>query len=113
MFGDAFSPYLIGALADAFKPLISPSNSTVIPDPVEPVDPVLRHTEGFPSLPFGSDDIDPSPEEFDLEFRALEYSLFSCCFFQVEFRKKTFSSSRTNSGSWSILLLRGVILCDQ
>ena len=113
MFGDAFSPYLIGALADAFKPLISPSNSTVIPDPVEPVDPVLRHTEGFPSLPFGSDDIDPSPEEFDLEFRALEYSLFSCCFFQVEFREKNFFFISHNSGSWSILLLRGVILCDQ
>merc|ERR1719266_1430296 len=26
---------------------------------------------------------DLSPEEYDVEFRALEYSLFSCCFFQA------------------------------
>merc|ERR1712034_196021 len=24
-----------------------------------------------------------TPEEYDLEFRALEYSLFTCCFFQA------------------------------
>ena len=66
MFGDAFSPYLIGAMADSLKPLISP-NSTVTTQ------------EHF----MHSAEIQLTPEEYDLEFRALEYSLFSCCFFQA------------------------------
>ena len=76
MFGDAFSPYLIGALADAFKPMISPTNGTVI---------IREDEDNFmkPAL-IGSHHTNLSPEEYDLEFRALEYSLFSCCFFQVD-----------------------------
>ena len=66
MFGDAFSPYLIGAMADSLKPLISP-NTTVTTE-----DHFMHSAES-----------QLTPEEFDLEFRALEYSLFSCCFFQV------------------------------
>merc|ERR1712013_914130 len=58
MFGDAFSPYMIGALADSFKPLISPSSNLTM-------------------------SYELTPEEYDLEFRALEYSLFTCCFFQA------------------------------
>jgi len=75
MFGDAFSPYLIGALADAFKPMIAPQNGTVIH---------INDENNFmkPSL-LGSHHTNLSPEEYDLEFRALEYSLFSCCFFQA------------------------------
>ena len=71
MFGDAFSPYLIGALADAFKPMISPNNGTIITH-----EEVMRT-----SLTQHSDNL--TPEEYDLEFRSLEYALFSCCFFQV------------------------------
>ena len=76
MFGDAFSPYLIGALADAFKPMISPNtNGTVLqPD---------QDGNYMKTSLVGSQYINMSPEEYDLEFRALEYSLFSCCFFQV------------------------------
>jgi len=66
MFGDAFSPYLIGAMADSLKPLISP-NTTVTTE-----DHFMHSAES-----------QLTPEEFDLEFRALEYSLFSCCFFQA------------------------------
>merc|ERR1712029_448707 len=75
MFGDAFSPYLIGALSDAFKPMIAPANGTVIH---------INDENNFmkPSL-LGSHHTNLSPEEYDLEFRALEYSLFSCCFFQA------------------------------
>ena len=85
MFGDAFSPYLIGALADAFKPMISPSNSTVVPDPVTELGVTEESDIGtfLGSSPFGSQHSSPSPEEYDLEFRALEYSLFTCRFFQV------------------------------
>jgi len=78
MFGDAFSPYLVGALADSFKPLISPpgfdsaTNSSTLP-PL-PMSPSLQMTQFLPEL---------TPEEYDLEFRALEYSLFTCCFFQA------------------------------
>ena len=86
MFGDAFSPYLIGALADAFKPLISPGNSTVIPAPVSELGVTEESDIGsfLGSSPFGSQHSSPSPQEYDLEFRALEYSLFTCCFFQVK-----------------------------
>jgi len=66
MFGDAFSPYLIGVMADSFKPLISP-NTTVV---------TQNHF-------VHSEESQLTPEEYDLEFRALEYSLFSCCFFQA------------------------------
>ena len=66
MFGDAFSPYLIGVMADSLKPLISPNTTVVTQEH-------FMHSE-VSQL---------TPEEYDLEFRALEYSLFSCCFFQV------------------------------
>jgi len=66
MFGDAFSPYLIGAMADSLKPIISPNTTVVTQNP-------YMHSEGRKL----------TPEEYDLEFRALEYSLFSCCFFQA------------------------------
>ena len=75
MFGDAFSPYLIGAMADTFKPLISP-NTTVITG---------EHQMNFLH---SADSRQLTPEQYDLEFRALEYSLFSCCFFQVYIRNK-------------------------
>ena len=95
MFGDAFSPYLIGVMADSFKPLISP-NTTVVTQ------------EHF----LRSEENQLTPEEYDLEFRALEYSLFSCCFFQVNINKlMTFLSvyQQYFSGFGSFLLLRGVL----
>jgi len=70
MFGDAFSPYLIGAMADTFKPLISP-NTTVVSG------------EHHINFLHSGDSRQLTPEQYDLEFRALEYSLFSCCFFQA------------------------------
>jgi len=62
MFGDAFSPYLVGALADSFKPYIQPTHN-----PAEDVS-----TPGAIL----------TPEEYSVEFRALQYALFSCCFMQ-------------------------------
>jgi len=70
MFGDAFSPYLIGAMADTFKPLISPNTTVITGD---------HHMNFLHS----ADSRQLTPEQYDLEFRALEYSLFSCCFFQA------------------------------
>ena len=70
MFGDAFSPYLIGALADSFKPLISPNATNT-------------DSNSLRLMADRSLSYELTPEEYDLEFRALEYSLFSCCFFQV------------------------------
>ena len=77
MFGDAFSPYMIGALADSFKPLISPS-SNVTSDTDS-----LANISFLPSSGKASVSSELTPEEYDVEFRALEYSLFTCCFFQV------------------------------
>lgn len=75
MFGDAFSPYLIGALSDSFKPLIAsgpaldPYGSAVTLRQSTMMDRILTY--------------ELTPQEYDREFRALEYSLFSCCFFQA------------------------------
>jgi len=56
LFGDAFSPYLIGALADAFRPLIAPKEES---------------------------SLEETPEDYSIEFRGLQYALFTCCFFQL------------------------------
>lgn len=56
LFGDAFSPYLIGALADAFRPLLG----------------LNQDMEGG-----------ETPKDYMIEFRGLQYALFTCCFFQV------------------------------
>ena len=64
MLGDAFSPYLIGALADAFKPYIHSGPS-------------------FSSDQFTRDKYSLTPEEYTVEFKALQYALFTCCFAQV------------------------------
>ena len=97
MFGDAFSPYLIGVMADSFKPIISPNTTVLTQDH-------FMHSE----------ESQLTPEEYDLEFRALEYSLFSCCFFQVNINQTNqmnFLSvyQQYFSGFGSFLLLRGVL----
>ena len=101
MFGDAFSPYLIGAMADSLKPIISPNTTVVTQNP-------YMHSEGRKL----------TPEEYDLEFRALEYSLFSCCFFQVKRNQTKYSTpyilyQQYFSGVGSFFLLRGVLVCHQ
>jgi len=63
MFGDAFSPYMIGAMADAFKPYI---HNRIDPNP-----------QGL------NTNVNLTPEEYDVEFKALQYALFSCCFAQA------------------------------
>lgn len=60
--GDAFSPYLVGAMADIFKPYIQPTHN--------PQSDVLAPGASL------------TPEEYSVEFRALQYALFSCCFMQ-------------------------------
>merc|ERR1719385_156910 len=57
-------------MADTFKPLISP-NTTVVSG------------EHHINFMHSGDSRQLTPEQYDLEFRALEYSLFSCCFFQA------------------------------
>ena len=75
MFGDAFSPYLIGALSDSFKPLITSSPAL---DPYGSAVTLRQSTMMDRIFTY-----ELTPQEYDREFRALEYSLFSCCFFQV------------------------------
>ena len=93
MLGDAFSPYLIGAMADAFKPLINPTQvpllldrlHLLLPQSLIPGGVTLRQSSVQDFLTGAGAKItyELTPKEYDLEFRALEYSLFSCCFFQV------------------------------
>merc|ERR1712113_145021 len=58
----------MGAMTDGFKPMIAPGNAT------QQLSHAATALMGYKDL---------SPEEYDVEFRALEYSLFSCCFFQA------------------------------
>eukprot|EP00088_Acartia_fossae_P070919 TRINITY_DN9614_c0_g1_i12.p1 TRINITY_DN9614_c0_g1~~TRINITY_DN9614_c0_g1_i12.p1 ORF type:complete len:587 (-),score=117.68 TRINITY_DN9614_c0_g1_i12:765-2525(-) len=71
MLGDAFSPYLVGTLADSFKPYIQPTN---MDDSTSKTSDLL--TAGT------SPGANLTPEEYDVEFRALQYALFTCCFMQ-------------------------------
>jgi len=71
MLGDACSPYLIGSMADAYRPLIGNTTSVTV------------HHTALHNILSGTGPNELTPEEYDLEFRALEYSLFSCCFFQA------------------------------
>merc|ERR1712110_519051 len=59
--GDAISPYLVGVVADWIRPILAPFH------PIDPKFSVEDHT----------------PQYYDIEFRCLQYALFSCCFFQV------------------------------
>lgn len=59
--GDAISPYLVGVVADWIRPILAPFH------PIDPKFSVEDHT----------------PQYYDIEFRCLQYALFSCCFFQL------------------------------
>jgi len=77
-FGDAVSPYLIGAIADAVKNAIE--HSHVIPTNTA----TLNATNDNLTLSAMPTVIqEPSPEWYEMEFRALQYALFICCFFQT------------------------------
>ena len=100
MFGDAFSPYLIGALSDFFKPLIA-AGPTLDPNMA------LKHPTIMDRISY-----ELTPQEYDREFRALEYSLFSCCFFQVRSFLIAQDVIPLFSGSWGIFLLCRQLVCD-
>ena len=68
LFGDAISPYLVGAMADSIKPYLRSASGTY---------------SGF------TDSYSMTPEEYGIEFKALQYSLFSCCFAQVKLNTKS------------------------
>ena len=101
MFGDAFSPYLIGALSDSFKPLIGSSpvldGSAVTLRQSTMMDRILTY--------------ELTPQEYDREFRALEYSLFSCCFFQVPLYTLKITAIPLILGIGGIFLLCRLLVC--
>ena len=70
--GDAISPYLVGAAADKIRPAITPTNHTG-PD---------QSTKDF-FVGYSPYTHDVTPEEYDIQFRALQYALFAACFFQA------------------------------
>lgn len=100
MFGDAFSPYLIGALSDSFKPLIA-AGPTLDPNMALKQPTILDRTS-----------YELTPQEYDREFRALEYSLFSCCFFQVISFLSAQDMILLFLGPWGIFLLCRQLVCD-
>ena len=106
MFGDAFSPYLIGALSDSFKPLIASSPAL---DPYGSAVTLRQSTMMDRILTY-----ELTPQEYDREFRALEYSLFSCCFFQARpfFPLKSNTFNCPISGNGGIFLLCSLLVCD-
>ena len=100
MFGDAFSPYLIGALSDSFKPLIT-AGLTIDPNMAFKQPTILDRIS-----------YELTPQEYDREFRALEYSLFSCCFFQVISFLSAQDMILLFLGPWGIFLLCRQLVCD-
>ncbi|CAB4066181.1 SPNS [Lepeophtheirus salmonis] len=68
LLGDAFSPFLIGFLADAMQPIIRENGNAIT------------------SIFFQGRPVSETPSAFEddtANFVALQYSLFSCCFFQI------------------------------
>ena len=135
MLGDAFSPYLIGAMADAFKPLINPTQVPLLLDLLHPLLLLLPQSlipggvtlrqssvQDFLTGAGAKITYELTPKEYDLEFRALEYSLFSCCFFQVITTLVNLQPGcqiiritldiHSCSGDGFVLLLRGVLVRD-
>jgi len=82
-FGDAISPYLIGTIADMVKNAIR--NNHIIPfaETFATVTngTILATNQTVDALPRAIQE--HSPEWYEMEFRALQYALFICCFFQT------------------------------
>jgi hypothetical protein len=85
--GDAISPYLIGAIADWIRPALIPHHH-ITPD--DHADSMLVRTTI----------LEHTPEYYDIEFRCLQYALFTCCFFQV-------------MGSFSFLVMSWYVIEDK
>ena len=107
--GDAFSPFLVGVLSDWIRPALKPLDTTVpivnvsanvLPygapifnnDDMVILQPqsclelfILPDTlrDNLYSLSISQQVRDLTPQEYDIEFRSLQYALFSSCFFQV------------------------------
>jgi len=77
--GDAFSPFLVGVLSDWIRPALKPLDTTV------PIVNVSANVLPYGAPIFNNDDMvrDLTPQEYDIEFRSLQYALFSSCFFQI------------------------------
>jgi len=76
--GDAFSPFLVGVLSDWIRPALLPRDNDV------PVVTVSTNVIPYSATIFIDDvDRDFTPQEYDIEFRSLQYALFTSCFFQV------------------------------
>jgi len=79
-FGDAISPYLIGTIADAVKNAIS--HSHIIPIESRLSNETTANLNSTVSvMPTAIQE--HTPEWYEMEFRALQYALFICCFFQT------------------------------
>ena len=109
--GDAFSPFLVGVLSDWIRPALKPLDSAVpvvtVSANVLPYGaPIFNNADSdmvilqpqsclelfilpdtlrdnLYSLSISQQVRDLTPQEYDIEFRSLQYALFSSCFFQV------------------------------
>ena len=109
--GDAFSPFLVGVLSDWIRPALKPLDSAVpnvtVSANVLPYGaPIFNNADtdmvtiqpqsclelfilpdtprdNLYSLSISQQVRDLTPQEYDIEFRSLQYALFSSCFFQV------------------------------
>ncbi|KAK4300445.1 hypothetical protein Pmani_027355 [Petrolisthes manimaculis] len=94
-FGDAFSPYIIGVVADAFKPLINPRNltdtSTTTSNLFTTTSTPLPHLSTLPHL-----SLTPTPlphlsstekeiyiDEDYIDFKSKQYAMLLCCIINI------------------------------
>lgn len=83
--GDAGSPYLIGIVADAFKPYIHVQNGTTTFLPLTTIDPTFDLDLNATSADLSdlSDPPTPDPNEDFINFKSKQYAMFLCTIVNV------------------------------
>ncbi|XP_068215167.1 protein spinster-like isoform X2 [Palaemon carinicauda] len=76
--GDAGSPYLIGVVAEVFKPYIPPRNETLMAI-ISPQDNTTFSTDLFNETSIVTTTTpEPEPEDLYVKFKSLQYSMYIC-----------------------------------
>uniref|UniRef100_A0A0P4WBV2 Major facilitator superfamily (MFS) profile domain-containing protein n=1 Tax=Scylla olivacea TaxID=85551 RepID=A0A0P4WBV2_SCYOL len=84
--GDAGSPYLIGVVADAFKPYIHVNGTTSFFAPMDYDIANFTSTELTTLDPFNATTTTPEPDDINvdyIEFKSKQYAMFLCCIVNV------------------------------
>lgn len=75
--GDAGSPYLIGVVAEAIKPVIPPRNETLLTT-ISPLEGTIFSNDMFNETSVITTTPEPEPEDLYVKFKSLQYSMYLC-----------------------------------